>query len=896
MAGYSYSIQGGPAPTFPPREFVEQQQQQQQEQLQYQQYQQFQREYMQQQQQFVQHRPINTNFQVPQQTQPPQLQQQYQYQHYAHSQTGGGQQPYQQMQQPGQQQYHQQQQQQHYQYQDPRTQYLYYSQPRDLRNADGVSPESSPELSAAEPVYNNSTGHQDIPSISPVDREAPPFDMAATQAAPQANPAGDGRPPSASRTNIPMMRRERRQNAEAHAKTLREAKSRERLQQLHQAQERSNSIASSKRGYKGGEVRWDPQTGELTSSQKGRPSQVKPAEFVRGLSDATSPTEATAKDGKAASAASGIASFASRLRKTVQGVNTGASSSASAATTTQPPEQPLEQPPVQPPVQPTLQQVVSPRSSAAPRTSLPRASPPAQVPAPAMVSPAAAQPRDLASSTDPAAGAFTSNRPAWNGASGRTTLVAPVRDTTEVAPLNIPRKSSKRVGSLPKLRDDTTAVANPNIVSSSPPQQAISSIQTPQIQNQTQTPSRKPLQSPTSPGTQSYPSPPQSADPTYKASPSLSSQQQQQTPVQVQVQSPQEQRPPSSKIRRKPTPSHQTLASYDESDPFNYNNKSHPSFIPSPVSPLPPPQEHEWTQPPSRISATTYNSTLHESQADFDASDAPEMPSIPTPLRSSPPYQTRRRPVIQVESSPVQQQQQQQMSPPRQRPAHIITKPLPGIAAEGNVMDRRRPPRMGHSSPNSIRNGNEPIVISLKTPWMTGSHSPLRDTADGGSDGVSSGGEEDGAPGESIYNHLRNKHLVSASVGGGGGGGGVSDRASMAGSIHKNLPLAPPEMTAKDRVAMFNAQLSSLAQRRINIGRSIKQMTELMPTDNLLAAPDVLYKREMEKRKVEGLRTELAEIQREEYEIGLKLHRAYKRLDKNAEYEPTTLWVRRVTG
>jgi len=69
-----------------------------------------------------------------------------------------------------------------------------------------------------------------------------------------------------------------------------------------------------------------------------------------------------------------------------------------------------------------------------------------------------------------------------------------------------------------------------------------------------------------------------------------------------------------------------------------------------------------------------------------------------------------------------------------------------------------------------------------------------------------------------------------------------------------------------------------------------------MPTDSVLASAEVLHKRELEKRKVEGLKTELAEIQREEYELGLKLHRAYKRLDRDAEYEPTTLWVRRVTG
>lgn len=114
--------------------------------------------------------------------------------------------------------------------------------------------------------------------------------------------------------------------------------------------------------------------------------------------------------------------------------------------------------------------------------------------------------------------------------------------------------------------------------------------------------------------------------------------------------------------------------------------------------------------------------------------------------------------------------------------------------------------------------------------------------------------------------------------------------------MNKTLPTPPPETSARDRVTMINAQLSSLGNRRININRSIKQMTELMPTDSIMDSADVVYKREMEKRKVEALRLELTEVQKEEYELGLKLHRAYKRMDRDADYEPTTLWVRRVTG
>ncbi len=49
------------------------------------------------------------------------------------------------------------------------------------------------------------------------------------------------------------------------------------------------------------------------------------------------------------------------------------------------------------------------------------------------------------SSTDPAAGVFSSNRPGWRGASGRSAIVEPVRDNRQVPPLKVPPRSSKRV-------------------------------------------------------------------------------------------------------------------------------------------------------------------------------------------------------------------------------------------------------------------------------------------------------------------------------------------------------------------------------------------------------------------------------------------------------------------
>lgn len=78
--------------------------------------------------------------------------------------------------------------------------------------------------------------------------------------------------------------------------------------------------------------------------------------------------------------------------------------------------------------------------------------------------------------------------------------------------------------------------------------------------------------------------------------------------------------------------------------------------------------------------------------------------------------------------------------------------------------------------------------------------------------------------------------------------------------------------------------------------KSIRQMTELMPTDHVVETAEVRRKREEEKRKVDFLKEEEADIRRQEHDLGLKLHRAWKRKDNEGAFESTGLWVKRVTG
>ncbi|KAI4144427.1 MAG: hypothetical protein LQ341_002661 [Variospora aurantia] len=108
----------------------------------------------------------------------------------------------------------------------------------------------------------------------------------------------------------------------------------------------------------------------------------------------------------------------------------------------------------------------------------------------------------------------------------------------------------------------------------------------------------------------------------------------------------------------------------------------------------------------------------------------------------------------------------------------------------------------------------------------------------------------------------------------------------------KTLPKSPPEVEAQTRVARLQAALDGLRRRRNNIQTVLHELTTVVQPSSI--AYDIAAKKEI-KKTVEGLNRELAVIMKEEHETGLQLHRAWKRQDNNSAYEPTTLWVRRVT-
>ncbi|KAK1825682.1 hypothetical protein QBC39DRAFT_270564 [Podospora conica] len=426
----------------------------------------------------------------------------------------------------------------------------------------------------------------------------------------------------------------------------------------------------------------------------------------------------------------------------------------------------------------------------------------------------------MESDTDPAAAAFSSSRPGWRGASGRTALVDPVKDEKNVAPLKVPDRNAKRVVSptaalAPKsglsnfLRRGQTPPVSPRGEPTVAPRDTVRQVvPSSQIAPTEERDHRRDDQK----NTNAAPSPPPEGRTPDRAPTEIT----RDALASISANSPSHplgvnQYDKSTPIRRKPAAT--SIRAQESVTSLQLRQSDTPPAPPAhnPYASTVPPTD-AWVQPPSRFSITTYatsaDGTPRESLDDF-AHNHPPMPSMPS------------------------------------------------------------------SFPETPQAPQDPVVISLKSDYKSAPHSRNPE---------SQAARDRKAAANPAVARARTT---------------VERPTSSAGSIHKMLPPVPPETTADeahDRIGLLNAQLKALANRRFNIDRSIKQMTELMPTDHVLDSTEVIRKREAEKRKVEALQSELANIGKEEYELGLKLHRAYKRMDRDVDYEPTSLWVRRVTG
>ncbi|KAJ5683862.1 uncharacterized protein N7477_000207 [Penicillium maclennaniae] len=107
-------------------------------------------------------------------------------------------------------------------------------------------------------------------------------------------------------------------------------------------------------------------------------------------------------------------------------------------------------------------------------------------------------------------------------------------------------------------------------------------------------------------------------------------------------------------------------------------------------------------------------------------------------------------------------------------------------------------------------------------------------------------------------------------------------------------PVNDQPKDSQSRIESLEARRDELAKRRFALETVIKELTRVIQPASY--AYDQAAKAEV-KRSVQSIENEIAEIKREEHELGMKITRAWRRLDeKENNGDGSNLWVKRVTS
>ncbi|KAI1586638.1 hypothetical protein PtrEW13061_007485 [Pyrenophora tritici-repentis] len=112
--------------------------------------------------------------------------------------------------------------------------------------------------------------------------------------------------------------------------------------------------------------------------------------------------------------------------------------------------------------------------------------------------------------------------------------------------------------------------------------------------------------------------------------------------------------------------------------------------------------------------------------------------------------------------------------------------------------------------------------------------------------------------------------------------------------LSKALPQPPTHLSALDHIQLLESQQDDLRIRRNNVYRLLRDLNNAAPPNPLLT--DFKKARVAEQRK-KAFEAELDQIRQEEHDVGLKLHRAWKKREREDPHSAgSALWVRRVTA
>ncbi|KAJ5341352.1 hypothetical protein N7541_010476 [Penicillium brevicompactum] len=117
----------------------------------------------------------------------------------------------------------------------------------------------------------------------------------------------------------------------------------------------------------------------------------------------------------------------------------------------------------------------------------------------------------------------------------------------------------------------------------------------------------------------------------------------------------------------------------------------------------------------------------------------------------------------------------------------------------------------------------------------------------------------------------------------------------------KQLAVQPPPAAAEEpkdaqgRIEAMETKRNELSQRRFNLETVIAELMKVFQPNSLVVF-DSAAKAEVQ-RSVKSMESEIADIKKEEHDLGMKITRAWRRLDERENAgDGNNLWVKRVTS
>lgn len=121
--------------------------------------------------------------------------------------------------------------------------------------------------------------------------------------------------------------------------------------------------------------------------------------------------------------------------------------------------------------------------------------------------------------------------------------------------------------------------------------------------------------------------------------------------------------------------------------------------------------------------------------------------------------------------------------------------------------------------------------------------------------------------------------------------------AESIGGLRTKEPTPPPERNGpRDHIAELEEKRERLVARRVTIRKEIWALEQALDPTGTNPLSQTYLKRSDIKEMINNKNVEMDEVEKEIFDVGMLIHRAWKRRCKNGEEGSTHLWIHNVVA